>query len=62
MIDKDVALTLFYIFMTLKLEGAKGSILRSPYYYLEYFEIFCNSEDQDNDFNNPEKPARYMIY
>ena len=44
--------------MVIKTEGVKGPILLSRYYYLEYFKIFLNSEDQDNEFDNPERKSR----
>ena len=48
MIDKYVALKIFYIVYDAKYRRGKGPLIFLRYYYLEYFGIFWNSEYQDN--------------
>ena len=52
----------FTLFMQLNPEGGNGPLLRSRYYYLEYFGAFWNSKYQYNEFETPEKTLHNTIH
>ena len=53
--DKNVALTLFYIVYDAQARRGKGSPSSLT---LLLFVIILNSEDQNNEFDNPEQKRR----
>ena len=59
MIEKNVALRFFTLFMVLKIEGGKGPLLRSRYYYLKYFVTL---KIKTNKFDNLERKPHKMKF